>query len=706
MAVIGKIRKHSALLVIVVGVALAAFVLGDFFKPGNRRQVRNIAEVNGTEITGIEFNKKVEEAMEIRRQNMGNEAITPQEAFSIRQSVYQEMVSEIIYGEEFEKLGLTVTTEELDDQIRGNQPHEYIVQNFQNPETGEFNPQTVTQFLRNFNQMDAEMQQRYLLLEKMIKTDRERTKYNNLIAKAYYTPTLLAQIDYTNQNKKAVVSFVAPKYTSIPDSMAVPSDKDFEKYYSENREDFKQDPYVDIEYVVFDVLPSPDDRKNIAEEVDRIYQEFERTSNVENFVNAVSDERYDSSWFKEGTLPVRIDSIMFHSPPGTIYGPYIENEAYHIARLMDIQMRPDSMRASHILIGYSGARGGENINRTKQRAEELADSLYNVVSRNKNKFKDLAVEFSDDPSVERNEGDLDWFPDGMMVYPFNQAVLEGDVGDVVMAETLFGYHIIHITDKLRDEKKVRVAMIKRAIEPSSETFQEIYLEASDFATRNNTIEAFNKAVTDQGLNKRSAEKIGKMTSSIAGIEYPRQIIYWAFSDKTSVGDVSQVFDMGESYVVATLKNRVEGEYAPLEAVQDEIEPLVMREKKAEILIGQINEQLAKSSDLNALAKSFDMEVDTLTTLSFNLFNISGYGPEKEVIGAIFSMNEGDQIGPVKGNQGVFVLKLEEYIEPAGTDDFASQRDFKRRSFQSLVARRTYPALEEKSDIEDNRLLFY
>lgn len=709
MAVIGKIRKQSTLLIIIVGVALAAFVLGDFLGPKNRgsRGMMNIGVVDGQEITGIEFNQKVEESLEMRRQNPGSENITNEEAFSIRQSIWDDMVSDIILGAEYEKIGLGVSVDELDDQIRGSEPHMYIRQNFADPNTGEFNPQTVTQFLQNFNQLDPSVQQRYLFLENLIKDDRTRTKFNTLVGMGYYTPTALARMDYEDKNTRATIRIAGLKYTSIPDTAVSITEEDVRTYYNEHTEEYKQAASVDLDYVLYDVVPSAQDRKDLAAEIERIYRDFQTTQNIPSFVNTYSDGRYDSSWYGTGQLPLAIDSIMMNSPIGTFYGPYIENETYYIAKLVDIQMRPDSMRASHVLIAYQGAQGASNITRTKEQAEKRADSLLNVIQNNVDRFSFYAREFSDDPSAEQNAGDLDWFPDGRMVPAFNQAVLEGKVGDIVKAETSFGYHIIHITGKAEPTKKVRVAAIMRSIEPSKETYQSTFLAASDFATRNNTREKFDQAVVANGLNKRTADNQGKMSNSIPGVEYPRQILYWAFNEKTGEGDVSPVFDMGKSCVVAVLKKRYEEGTAPLESVRTRIEPLVRRDKKAELLIGQMKQAFSQPGGLEAIASRLNTTIDTLENINFGSFNLpAGYGPEKEVIGTIFSMNEGQISDPVKGSQGVYVFTVDKFEKPAPLTDFTQQKRTLLSSVKGRAGREVYNALQEAADIEDNRIMFY
>jgi parvulin-like peptidyl-prolyl isomerase len=294
-----------------------------------------------------------------------------------------------------------------------------------------------------------------------------------------------------------------------------------------------------------------------------------------------------------------------------------------------------------------------------------------------------------------------------MVPQFNQAVLEGKVGDVVKVETEFGFHIIRITGKKDPVKKVRVATITRAIVPSKETYQATFLAASDFATRNNTIDKFNQAVTEKGLNKRTADNQGIMSNNIPGVEFPRQILYWAFNDKTNPGEVSPVFDMGKSSVVAVLKKRYEEGIATLENARTRMEPLVKREKKAEILISRIQQALQQTQDITELARRLNTKVDTLNSVTFGAFNLpGGYGPEKEVIGTIFSMKPGQLSGATKGVGGVYVMILDKIDEPTPINDFTQQKKVLASSVISRAGQGVYNALEEKTDIEDNRIKFY
>jgi peptidyl-prolyl cis-trans isomerase D len=708
MALIGTIRKHSALAVILIGVAIAAFILSDLLTgPGGSRGNRLpvIGEVAGTDIKAVDYNNRVEENIEIQKLNQNVEALSPQETYNIRVSTWNQYLNEIIMGEEYEKLSLDVTTEELFDLVQGPRPHRLIMQYFVDPNTGSYNPQLVTNFLQNLNRMQPDARMQWRNLEKFIKEDRIATKYNTLVAKAYYVPDAFAKIDFEHKRKAAESRYTAIRFTSIGDSLVSITDNDFEKYYEENKYLYTQDASRDIDYVIYSVEPSPEDRQNARDDFYSLYEEFQDASDIPSFVNSTSDFRYDSTWKKREDLSATIDSLIFNSPVGTIVPPYEEDGAWHMAKLMEVENRPDSMKAEHILIAYAGAfRAAQDLTRTKISAESLADSLLQVVERNRSRLPELATEFSDDGSVVENQGDLGWFADGTMVYPFNRAVADGRIGDVVKVETQFGYHIIHITGKKDIVKKVRVAMVDRSIEPSSKTFQDIYTQASTFSGENNTLEKFNQAVETQGLDKRSATYLSVMANNIAGITFPREVIRWAYYDGIELGEVSPVFDVGDAYVVAVLTAIREDGTIPFEQMKENLRTFVMNDKKAEY----IQERIGGNRDIYSIAQDFGTQVDTNISLTFSSRNVPGFGSEFQVIGHIFGMEAGQTSEPVKGNGAVFVVAVDNFYTPPDENAYLDNRTQMVNGFRTRLSTGNvvYTALEKKADIVDNRELFF
>ncbi|MCF8297923.1 MAG: peptidylprolyl isomerase [Saprospiraceae bacterium] len=734
MAVIGKIRSKSGLLLIIIGAALASFVLGDFIKGGgNSREVVNVAEIGDETISRNDFFQEVEKLTELRKQQNKQDQLTAEEAFQIRQQAWTQIKRKYIMLKEYEELGLaishdiaigpSISKEEFEDLIFGQNPHSVILNNFKDQKTGQYSPANVTKFLndveqaRNSQEITPEQREQvnlqwsqWLQIEEYIYADRLSTKYNNLIKKAYYVPEVFAKRDYEEKNKIAKFRYFGKKYDLIPDSTVVLSDDDYENYYEEHKNEFEQEASRDIDYVIYEVTASRDDITAIEKEVGKVYQELQnvKVEDIYNFVNRIPDNRYDSSWIKQGALPLAIDSIMFNSEIGTVVAPYRDQNAYQLAKLIDVQTRPDSMRASHILIAYAGAtRAEEGVTRTKLAAEALVDSILEVVKFEPHKFEEFASTISNDASAREKMGDLNWFADGMMVPEFNNACLNGNVGDVVKVETPFGFHLLKVTGKKDISTKVRVAQIHFNIEPSDATYDYYWKLASEFIGKNRTEAAFESSVAEQGLSVRKAEYVTAMANNIPGLESPREIIQWAFNKDIKAGTVSdKIFEIDNKYVIAVLKEIREKGIATLEQKKESIKPYVLRDKKAQIMIEDFNSKIATAKDINKLASAFNLKVDTADFIKFAYVNLQQNGPEPAVIGSVFGSQKGLMSAPIKGAQAVYVFVVDEFVEAPEIEDYSMTKAEITRTFESRILNEVFQALEKNTEIIDNRINFY
>jgi parvulin-like peptidyl-prolyl isomerase len=396
--------------------------------------------------------------------------------------------------------------------------------------------------------------------------------------------------------------------------------------------------------------------------------------------------------------------MLFNAPVGQVLQPTEDNGMYRIFKVVDRQVKPDSLKASHILVSYAGTPI-KTATRTREAAGKLADSILNVIQKNPAAFEVMAVTLSDDESAKAKLGDLGWFAEGTMVTEFNEAVLNGTVGDIKKVETQFGYHILKIAGKKDPSAKIKVASVDFRMEAGSKTIEALYNEASTFASTNNTLEKMEKAVKDKGLNLRNADRLNESDNTIPGLKIAREIVRWSFNEETEKGSVSNVFDIEGTYVVAALKNKVEIGFVPLDVLKDPIKPLVLREKKAEFLMKKVNNQFAKLKDVNALIQEFPkIKIDTVD-VSFTSANIPNYGHEAKLTGQIFSAKKGQVTGPVQGEQGVYVFILDQIKDAPVTVDFENQKKQMALYFQGRAGMFSN-ILQEKADIEDNRLTFY
>jgi len=704
MAAIEKIRRHSGLLIAIIGLALLAFVLQDLFQSQGRNREYNIAVIDGEKIPYQDFETLKDKNIENRRSS-GN--LTSAETYSIYNSTLDEMVRKHIMTKEYDAVGMTISSDELYDQFMGENPHEWVVQSFRNAD-GSFNREMMEYYLQNLNDFTPEARMQWMDFERAVKENCLETKFNNLVKASYFVPTKLAEKYYNNKNTKAAADIIALRYASIPDSTVVITDKDNKAFYEENKYRYETDERRDIEYVVFEIKPSTEDRQEVLKSLHNLKPDFVATDNPINFVNANSDQRYDSTWMSRKDVPQQVEKPIFDNGNGAgyVYGPYEDNNTFNLVRIVDLQERSDSLRASHILISYAGAmRSTDSI--TKEQAQAKADSLLNVLKKNpKNEglFAELAEQFSTDPGSKEKGGDLDWFTDGAMVVPFNDFVMNNPVGTMGVVETVFGYHVIKVTDKTAPQPKARLAFLKHEVTPSTKTYQNVFAEANKFVTENRTYDQFNAAIEEQGLTKRTMPRMNAATYQIAGIDNPREIVRWAFKDDTKVGDISSIFDMDNMFVIAALTNIVPEGFAPLSVVAEQAKYQIMNKKKGEIAVEKMK---ACGTDVNRMVNELGAESTSVSDISLDSRVLGNFGVEADVVGTMLGMKDGEEVGPMAGNSSAFIVKNVKITTPEATSDYSDVMREKTSQFNNKVLGGSiYNALKNNAKIEDNRAKFY
>ena len=702
MATLEKLRNRAGVLVaVVIGLALVAFILGDLLSSGgslfNRSQLE-IAEIAGTSVSYQQYQAKVDELVEINKMFSGENSVDQQTSERIREQVWQEFVRDLVLVDEYEKLGIAIHPKELFDMVQGKNIHPIIRQLFANPQTGEVDPAHVIQFLKNIEFDQTGRQRAYwMFVEKEISVERLFTKYNNLIRKGMYVTKLQAESALADRNTKVDFSFVNVAYSSIPDSTVKVTKGDLEKYYDEHINDYEQKASRDVAYVVFPIVASESDIKMAEEWINKIAPEFAQATDAKQFVNLNSDSPFDAKNYKKGELSQNIDTWAFDAKVGDTFGPYFEDNSYKIAKVAEINFIPDSVKARHILIGVMG-----QTQEAYNKAKSTADSLENLIRKGAS-FASLAKDFSNDPGSAEKGGDLGWFAEGVMVKPFNDACFNGKKGDITVVESQFGFHIIQILDKGKETKKVQVAILDRKVIPSTQTYQHIYSQASQFAGLNTTTEMFDKAAEEQKLTKRIANNLLEGDSRIAGLENPRELVRWAF--KAELNNVSSVFELGDNFVVATLTDVREEGYAPLEKVKNDVMVMAIREKKAEMLSAKMTDALKSATTIEQLGEQLSAEVNQANGISFTSFSIPNYGPEPVVIASAVSAPETKLTGPIKGNSGVYAIVVSAKNVQDGTDVEAEKQRL-TNSYQSRAFYEAYEALKKSSDIKDMRSKFF
>ena len=729
MSVLEKLRKRSGLLVTIVGVALLAFVLTGLFEKNSSfsGSDKSVGEIAGKSIDYNTFNAKVQESIENKKRNSDKKVLDETEIDGVIQQVWNQSINEEVLTKEYEKLGISVSDEELYD-LMIDHPHSALVRNltdpqtgkvspmFADPKTGELSPAKIKEFTQK---MTGEQETQWVQLENYIRQMRTIEKYNNLIKKGLYVTTSVAKRDFVAQNTNADIKYVTKNFKSIVDSTITVNDADLNAYYTAHQNEFKQETSRKIEYVAFDITPSQEDKDEAMESMKTIAATLKTNKPAEDslFVIAESDTRsFDVSFHSKGTLSPEIDTTMFNAEIGTVVGPYKENEILKVSKLIAIKKSADSAKVRHILISYKGAGASESVTRSNEQAKGMADSLLGLLKKGA-KFPDFVEKFSDDggkkmpPNKKEGEyypgkgGDYGWLnPNSQFVEPFKNAGLDNKKGDIVIAESQFGYHIIEVLDTKGSQKKVQVATVERKLEPSSKTMQAVFVKASEFAGKNNTNELFQKGVVENKSNKRVVENIKESDKTISGIESPRPLIRWAYESKK--GAVSEPLEFGNKFVVAALIDIKEKGIAPIESVKEDVTAKVVKEKKAEMFVKEFNSTIGTGTQIDALATKMKLNLEQAHQINFNTPSIPGAGNQPAIIGAVAVQKAKTISKPLVGKEGVFVVYVETATESPAQKDYKTQQAAAVAQLQPRVDYEVYDALKANANIVDRLFKFY
>lgn len=665
MGIIGSIRKHSWVAVAIVGIAILAFILGDLTK--NRGGIPDVGKVNKATLTSQRFNELVTEAENNYKMQAQASQVPSEVEMQLRDQVWQQFVEETLLEEQAAKMGLTVTSAELNDMYVGTFIHPYVRQSFTDPNTGVYDIQQVNYWIENFNNIDTLRRHQWVELEKAVKSDREQQKYATLLTAGFYMPKAISEKASGYAAEASNIRVVALPYMSINDDEAVVADADYKAYYDEHRAEFRiREEMREVEFITFPVMPTAEDLAGIEQEVRKVWEEFQSVPEDELafFVNAESDRSYDSSYVKATAFRPPFDEAIAASSAGQLIEPRMVGNEWMMAKVIGSAMRPDSLRASVVYILNNLAGGG--ITRTNDEAKRLADSVLSLINGKRIAFEDAVRQYSDDPQKEETLGDMNWQLDGGYGF-LNEQIVNTPVGTSFLFEHPqgVGYFIVKVTDKTPATKKYRVAMITREIAPSNNTNRAVYNEATRFAGQNRTIEAFDAAAREQNMQVRNAQ-VYMMDDRMAGVNNARSIVQWAYNEDIKLGAVAdQVYECDGVFVVVALKDVYKKGFATLEQVRPMIEQQVRVDKKAQVLIDRANTAVKSAGDIQSVAVALNVAVDTLDSVAFGDMNLQKFGMEPKVISAVAATKSG-LVGPLKGANGIYVVQVDTKVPHEAT----------------------------------------
>jgi len=662
MAIIGKIRsKMGVMLVVIVGIALFAFILGDLFSSAGFWMMGDklvVGEMNGVKIKIDEFDNKVRQKENLYMQINNLSSIDQTVRTQIVDEVWQEYITAYVNEKEFGKLGLTVGEAELADLLSGKFVHPFIQQNFTNQETGQFDRSLVQNYLNNTIMADEASipeenlaqwklnRQRWAQVETMLENDRKTSKYMNLISKGLNITSKEIASAASENTDKVQIRYIFKSFNEIPDSTVQVNDADLKKAYEENKYRFRMDFAMrGIKYAVFEVLPTKEDTVAKFADINKLAAEFETSTDDTAFVYQNSDTQNDPAFLRKDRLSKRLDSLLFNASNGTMYGPYYEGGAYYLAKKIGEKTSSDSSKIKVVLIARRGNDGKD-----KPAAKTMADSLYGA-AKSGVPIEFLAVKHSEDPTTAKDSGSIGWVSEPVGKNPLLDTAWQSQVGEIRFVTLPDAYAIMKVTERTAPVKKVKIAFVNRIVEPSTETENRIFSEASEFATANKTSDDFENAAKTGKYVIREDMGIRDNAKSVSGIEDSKKIVKWAF--ESELGAVSPIEKYGNKYIVALLTKKREPGVPSFDEVKKDMEPFAKRNKKAEQFIEQFKSNSGK--DIDAMAGAMKLVVQSAADLAFSSYGVPGAGYEPAVIGTAFGASQGKLLGPIKGNFGVFMV---------------------------------------------------
>ena len=665
MASLQKIRNHGALLITIVGLAMLAFILGDFLNSGSsffNRSRENVGVIEGQKIHYTEYEAAKEQLTEVYKIETGRSDFDEDMQVQIRNQVWNMMLMDYTMRAQADKIGMDVTADELSELCIGDNIHQIIRgRRAFFDENGQFNRDAVVNLLQAINEgnedaeMNANLKQAktyWLYWEKAVRISYMQEKYTNLLQHLLKANSLDAEYAFNSRQNGVSAEYAMQPYFTVADSLVKVSEGDIKKLYNQHKEQYKQTPNRAIKYIAFDIVPSEADFQAARDLMTKLQNEFKTTDDISLVVNTNSDIMYDGRDYSEQTVPAQFKEFAFGkgAKTGDCTDILFENNTYAMARIMQAgYSMPDSVELKAIV------EGGEDQELGWFKASDLPKNIY-------------------EPAFAGKRGTRFTVAQGM------------------------GEQTYEIMDIGKPTPKVKLAILAREVTPSSKTYSIIYNNAKQFIVNNGDAEALETAAQEAGMAVIPQYNLTKTTDKIGQLKNSRPIVRWAFEAKE--GQVSDVFECGQQFVVAALTEVNDGEYRPLNAVRAELTYEATNNAKA----AYIKKQLKGAESLEAAAEKMGQKIQSVerVTLADSRFGTAGMEPA--VIGKTIALGENALSEPIQGNMGVFVVKTG--AANNSSDTFVPENE--KAQLASRFAYLPYQAMqliEDKAKVEDNRANF-
>ena len=707
MQIIQTIREKGAPITIAaIALALIAFILMDARQDkGGRSATESIGKVNGLSIDQNEFNKKVQ-IVETQEEQQTGQKPTNTRSAQMREQVWNQVVAERVFYAEAAKLGIEFTSKELDKVLKSDDPSNPLMQDksMVDPATGKLDMAKVGQALTNIKKAKGEQWE--MINAQIIEPQKlasVSTKYFALLNASAYYPAWMEEKDVKESKSFATISYVQIPYQTISDSTIKVTDEEVKKYVEKHKGMFKQEAGRMISYVGFSQLPNAEDSAKTKAQVESLRSEFANETNVKNFLarNASAID-FDTNYVPKSKIQSSYLDSIISLPAGSVYGPYVENKNFVIAKMLGSKSVPDSARAKHILIATVNAQTGEPLLEDST-AKKRADSVYIAINGGAN-FALLALQYSADGSKDKG-GDLGTFAYGTMVPEFNKYSFEKPVGSRGVVRTQFGYHIIEVLSQKGSSPAYKIGFLAKEIYPSEETINNASNKAVELSAEKDAkkLEVY---LQKNGLQKVSVPTLIKENDAQIGqMQDARQLVRWVFEAKK--GEVSDPMPIGEQFIVATVDKIYEEGTQDVETARLLAENAIKEEKKAEQIISALGANPTLESASAKYAKEIKMAgADSLITFKSQI--IDSIGNEPKLIGAMFNKASINKVAALAGKTGVFVFKVnsvgEKAVDP--NEDKIQMRLQQTTALRNQAVANWFEGLRKKATIKDNRSKFF
>ena len=650
---------------------------------------QNVAMVNGTTISNQEYNNAVQQQRRRIQQQVSGE-VTGQMEDMIRQQAYDQLINNALLEQEMERLGITVTDAEIEEMVFGETPHPLIRQQFADS-TGRINYQLLQNMAQN-----PQANPQFLQLEDFLRKQRRQQKMGSLIQSTVHVSQEDVEEYYWRQNATASAEYVALRYAAVPDDSISVTESDLRSYYQDNREDFRREKTLTLDYVSLSKTPTAEDTSAIMNDLDNLQQEFAGAENDSLFLAQNASER---SFNRNYQTPDQMDepvadAVYDDLEPGRIVGPVAGGGLAHLVKILDTQPADgDYIHAYHILL-----ESEDEDPAVRRRLASIRDSIASGAAS----FAQMARRYSEDQSASEG-GDLGWFGRGRMVDAFDEAAFGASPGELVgPVKSEFGYHLIRVTH--RTDQAVQVADLSYSLSPTQSSLSDKQTTLEDvafYAEQDGSSFAAEAKRRDMQVQQVQAQA---NQSTVPGIGQSPGLR--SFMESAETGTISDVIELQDKFVLAKVTNVQPEGYRPFEEVKAQIRPRVELQKKREIQTRRMRRAL-EQNDFSQLPAALNTQLRSQSDVRFTTATVPGVGRDPAFSGTVFGLDQGTTSGVIEGENAAFVVRVTSKQEPAELTDAERQQIRQKllKQRQQQVSKQWLAALKEDATIEDMRQQF-